>query len=117
MAHIKCRYSIPYCTIWGCCDYTRLEWDDRNHCFDKDECWCDGGVSHYERPRNADPNNLFPLCDHVQYQNGEFEKTVRRYEYTPESGLYFSEKEYYNASDIDYLEIDGRILVGGDDHE
>lgn len=115
MAHIKCRYSIPYCSRWGLCEYSRLEWDEYNFCSATEECRSE--YSNYERPINAEPTLSNPTCLHVVYKNGEFEKTVQRYEYTEDNGLILSKGEHYNPCDLEYLEIDGRILLGGVEHE
>lgn len=106
MAHIKCRYHTTHCMRDG---YRRIDHDERWFC-DSDEC-----CENYIRPYDAKVSN--PECVNCYYRNGEFEKTIKRYEYDEDGGLILSKGEYYNPLDIDYLEIDGRILVGGDDHE
>lgn len=104
MAHIKCRYEELYCGVLDfriggklCCPTN----DDR----------CAEGCSNID----YDEWNI-PCCEHSYLVNCEFEKTVKSYEFSAETAgvnnhypvLTIGVKEY---SRIDYLEIDGRVLV------
>ena len=104
MAHIKCRYTIPYC------DYdlhVALHHDDYWFCDDHDDARC---VGEYTRPSSAMDNVINPRCKYCNYYPGEFEKTVKQYVYTTDGDLRIGNKRF-NQSEIEYLEIDGRILV------
>lgn len=105
MAHIKCRYEDVYCGV--------NEWDTRgNLCSPKKDfpkC-CDDW--------DYDVWNI-PICEHAFLGEREFEKTVKQYEYSEQTGfnmnypsLTIGKKEYYRIS---YLEIDGRVLIGEED--
>lgn len=115
MAKIKCRYSIPYCD-----NALRFQDDDYDH---DDELhfdefvWCDpfGGCEYYQRPEDADEELFNPLCKYCKFREGEFEKTVKNYKYY-DGTLTIAGREY-TSYEIDYLEIDGRVLVGGDADE
>lgn len=108
MARIKCRYSIAYCNnaLW-CQD----KYDDE---VKHDEFWfCDSSnnCDYYKKPENAKVIN--PTCIYCKFRHGEFEKTVKTYEYY-DGTLTVAGREY-TSFEIDYLEIDGRVLV--DDKE
>ena len=110
MAHIKCRYSVPHClrncgevidhfTPFGFCDGIEP---------------CPFPNSHYTRPINAKSNCINPKCQDLRWCDKEFEKTVKRYEWSEHleiggwltvCGMKISEY------DIEYLEIDGRVLI------
>lgn len=104
MTHIKCRYTLPFCT----------EFNDIRvyHC---DYWFCDGVSDEcpdgrkYERPKNADPMTVNPQCVYCKYKSGEFERTVEEYEY--HYGCLTVDEDSFDANEIDYLEIDGRVLV------
>lgn len=100
MTTIKCRYSVPkckirreaiesYCDLWfcddsECCpDYTRPEGEIR---LVNPKCKWFGGFS-----RNA------------------FEKIVKRFSY--EYGDLKINGKTYREEQIDYLEIDGKVLI------
>ena len=113
MAHIKCRYMIPYCRYDG--ENKRLQhsiydWCDTKMCCEK-----------YTRPQNAGML-VNPQCIYCDYVSGEFEKTVKRYEYSNDEYHAISTlkigNEVYDELEIEYLEIDGRVLIddadGGD---
>lgn len=103
MTSIKCRYRIPHCL-----------YNNRNKRLYHNECWwCDDeygcDIGEYKRPDECDPCLVNPTCAHCAFLNGEFETTVKRYSY--ESGdLKVGNKTYYE-NEIEYLEIDGRVLV------
>ena len=106
MAHIKCRYTLPFCTEF--IDHIRVNHSDYWFCDEiSDEC-PDG--RRYKRPENADPILVNPQCVHCKYKSGEFEKTVKKYEYF--DGVLTVAGDTFVAAEIDYLEIDGRVLVG-----
>lgn len=101
MAHIKCRYSIPYCEYHN--RHVKLEHDEYWWC-DSDAC-CD--IGKYTGDINS--NCVNPTCLYLDYEYGEFERTVRRYSYENERvtvGVI-----PFRADDIEYLEIDGRVLI------
>lgn len=103
MTRIKCRYSIPYCTARGI-PWRRVE----DYVFDES---CEGGycdIDEYRKPLGLE-NVVNPKCDHLCIQIGEFEKTVKNYEYDG-GNLKIGRKNYYE-DEIIYLEIDGRVLV------
>lgn len=104
MAHIKCRYTLPFCTEF---DNIRLSHSSFWFCDEiSDEC-PDG--RRYKRPENADPIMVNPQCVYCKYKSGEFEKTVKKYEYY--DGVLTVEGDTFDTNEIDYLEIDGRVLV------
>lgn len=100
MAHIKCRYTTyhcPYGEVYG-------------NCFDKFDSDCDHFIS--------DPKSkvINPKCEHILVSNMEFEKTVRTYEVEisrayDKNGYLEIGRTVIDESDIDYLEIDGRVLI------
>lgn len=105
MAHIKCRYTRLYCEYGG----ERKEVSD--------ECECDGSCSGKYAP---DPGRMTykgipvinPPCKYLGAIHREFEKDARQYEYD-EWGLKVGRQWYY-ADKIEYLEIDGRVIKGGE---
>ena len=104
MAHIKCRYTLPFCTEF---DNIRLSHSSFWFCDEiSDEC-PDG--RRYKRPENADPIMVNPQCVYCKYKSGEFEKTVKKYEYY--DGVLTVAGDTFDANEIVYLEIDGRVLV------
>lgn len=103
MAHIKCRYTIPYCTY----DFIkkRVHHDESWFCDSYDsEC-----IGQYERPADASNNFVNPTCKHCVYVNGEFEKNCKSYSY--EDGWLEMRGASYADHEIEYLEIDGRVLI------
>lgn len=104
MAHIKCRYTLPFCTNFN---DIRVRHSDFWFCDAiSDEC---PHQKLYERPKNADPMIGNIQCVYCKYKSGEFEKTVKKYEYF--DGDLTVAGDTFCANEIDYLEIDGRILV------
>ena len=99
MTRIKCRYSIPYCDYGGF--PSRVEHDEYWFC-DTDALCAD-----YLMPENPTVEN--PTCRYCFYEPGEFEKTVKSYEYS--DGDLKIGRNVYLESEIIYLEIDGRVLV------
>ena len=102
MTRIKCRYSIPYCSYHG--KHERVYHNEYWWC-DTDE-QCIDGV--YTPP--PDSNVINPTCTWCGHYVGEFEKTVKRYEF--ENGDLKVGGSIYYLNEIEYLEIDGRILIG-----
>ena len=101
MTQIKCRWKKPYCAYnYG---HTRLYHYDDWFC-DSSDCCFDGK---YTEPENAKVIN--PQCIYCEYDKGEFEKTVKRYSY--EYGQLRVAGETYREIEIEYLEIDGRVLI------
>lgn len=103
MAHIKCRYSIPYCTWQE--RYTRPYHSEFWWCDDNSQC----PYNNYVMPKDSKAIN--GQCVFCKYSYGEFEKTVRNYEYCQNGDLKIG-KTIYDGYDIEYLEIDGRVLIG-----
>lgn len=101
MTDIKCRYTIPYCSYLE--KYTRLYHNEFWWCDDNSNCQ----ENHYTMPKNSEVIN--EQCVYCEYRSGEFEKCVKRYEYA-NGVLTVAGKNYY-ANEIDYLEIDGRVLI------
>lgn len=105
MAQIKCRFSMPFCEL----GLQTIQHDEYWFCDEPgDYPFCE-----YKRPLDAG-NCVNPTCDHLKYLSGEFEKTVKRYEYTENGDLRTCRRVYY-AHDIEYLEIDGMVLVEPED--
>lgn len=107
MTTIKCRYSIPYCSYHG--RHQKLSHSEYWWCDDNSECF----IGEYLPPQDAEVVN--PQCIYCGYDVGEFEKTVKRYEYINGS-LTVAGKTYFQ-NEIDYLEIDGRVLVACEETE
>ena len=101
MTNIKCSYSMPYCMFNNTRVYHGEYW------------WCDTNdgceTGDYERPDGAPLNLANPICKYCEVLRGEFEKNVKRYEYKNGCLLISGMKLF--EDDIDYLEIDGRVLV------
>lgn len=108
MTRIKCRYSIPYC-------YCLFPGQSEERVYHSKAWWCDSNeecpYGKYEKPKDPNPMYVNPICVHCKCESGEFEKVVESYEYF-EGGDLIIEGETYEAYDIGYLEIDGRVLVG-----
>ena len=124
MTEIKCRYETPYCTVYDQYfpgpiylnhDYGYIGDNGRLH---HDEFWfCDSNkhcpISHYTRPNDAPKLYINPTCVYCSHKYGEFAKYVKNYSYDSE-GLTIG-RDFYALCEIEYLEIDGRILIGGDE--
>lgn len=104
MANIKCRYRIPYCEYHN--EHERLFHNEFWWCDHND--WCAIG-KYSKHPQDAIVNGQ---CIYCQYENGEFEKTVKNYEYI--NGELKIGNKKYTYHDIIYLEIDGRVLIEED---
>lgn len=106
VAHIKCRYSISKCdNVMSNMFCDEINYD--SGCFDK--------FDHHEcgyfddDPEDKAVNNR---CKHIKWLNCEFEKTVRHYEYSEEYETFSIKGTAIDTNNIDYLEIDGRVLIG-----
>ena len=108
MTRIKCRYSVPMCLRRGWPG--ERVYHDRFWVCDNNDC-CIQDNAGYEKPTNS--NIIGDVCVYCKYEKGEFEKVVKRYSY--EYGDLTVCGKTYEESAIDYLEIDGRVLVGGAD--
>lgn len=97
MTEIKCRYSTIGCIITNEAAYYEL---------------CDGGsgCEDYKRPKDARPIVFNPPCANLTIKKGEFATTVKRYSW--EDDTLIVGKRVLDKNDIDYLEIDGRVLIG-----
>ena len=101
MIHVKCRYNEIYC---GCKTYlmnNRAKLCNPNECGDVGECaefdylWVAG--------------EYVVACEHAKTGIIEFEKDVKGYEYNKEENTLVIGRHRYLF--IEYLEIDGRVLV------
>lgn len=102
MAHIKCRYTVPYCEAQG----KELERCYNWMCDNAAECECGAYM-----PDDADVKRGIanPFCAHLKHNYAEFEKTVKAYEYDE---CFLSIRGLLLDVDfIEYLEIDGRVLI------
>lgn len=108
MAKIKCRYVVPYCGRSN----ERLHHDEYWWCDSNDHC----EIGEYTKPSSSDVVN--PTCVWCKDVYGEFENTFDEYEYL-DGDLHISFEQYpipdYADNEIIYLEIDGRVLKGGND--
>ena len=114
MTNIKCRYSFPYCSNIErkddeedpCVFYDRgglrVNLNEYYDCRSKEAC------PFYERPDDAEAELVNPRCEHFYLMRGEFEKNVKNYDYF--DGDLKVAGNTYEYRDIDYLEIDGRVL-------
>lgn len=102
MTHIKCRYSYPCCTYRG--EKIRLVHNEYWFCDESGQC-PDGCC--YTEPKHKEVLN--PICIYCEHVCGEFEKYVKSYEY--EDGILKVFGKKYFAEEIEYLEIDERILI------
>lgn len=98
MAHIKCRYNEIYCN---------------NHLYrmnagarlcNAEKC-CEVGDHDYQWIAGE----YVYMCEYAYPDIVEFEKTVKDYEYSSAENLLRIGKRYYPY--IEYLEIDGRVLM------
>ena len=107
MAHIKLKYTLPFCTEY----YPNIRLRHNEYWFcDESGCCPDGRT--YKRPEMPEKGNTIivnPICAHCESKSGEFEKTVKRYEYF--DGVLKVAADTFEEHEIDYLEIDGRVLV------
>ena len=102
MTTIKCRYSKPCCYYESPVRY--VTHSEYWFCDDGSEC----PIDHYTRPENS-RNIVNPTCSYCGWYHGEFETTVKRYSYI--DGELKVKGQTYMENEIEYLEIDGRILV------
>lgn len=114
MAKIKCRYSIPYCD--NALNFQdNYDGDDELHFNKFWQCDAFAGCEYYERPENT--KSINPSCKYCKFREGEFEKIVQNYEYYDGTLTIDEDDREYTLYEIDYLEIDGRVLAGGDADE
>lgn len=109
MARIKCRYSRPTCCKPGGEIGKSIKWDEYWSCDSKDDC-CD-----YTKPEEPVVINggilINPQCRYSYVKYVEFEKNYKEYEFD-EDGLSLGRRgDFIPVDDIEYLEIDDRILV------
>lgn len=57
-----------------------------------------------------EPDVINAQCMYCRYEDGEFEKDVKQYEYI--NGTLIMGQKIFYPDEIKYLEIDGRTLVG-----
>lgn len=109
MSRIKCRYYYFYCSLANI--IPRYDCESDNGC----EC---GFYEDNSRREFCNGKSVYvydELCKHLTIKYAEFEKTVKRYEYN--DGDLRIGKHIYLKSDIEYLEIDGRVLVKEEESE
>ncbi len=113
MAHIKCRYTFPYCTSLGIGNDIKVTHDMMWACDSDDGC---PKGRKYTRPKGGKDKErvnwydvVNPLCEYCEYKSGEFEKTVKQYEYF--DGRLKVGNKVFEENEIDFLEIDGRVLI------
>lgn len=112
MAHIKCRYREYYCSGFL-----------NGYDYFNEECWNDYGEKHSSCPHfetRKDKNGQKVYCSqciHISALAKEFEKNVKRYNLAlygndpNRSGFLEITGLIIDEQNIDYLEIDGRILI------
>lgn len=105
MAHIKCRYTKLMCSYEHA-----VEMGDEYEC----ERWscCDD----YQKPERRVSDDGYILaedaCSHSYTIDIEFEKAYKEYEYDASDGLSLGRrKRFIPSGNIEYLEIDGRVLI------
>lgn len=103
MAHIVCRYVIPYCVY---------------HSDNENDGYCDCDCSSYEDREGSKCFEEQGTCIHLDYQKAEFAIDTKTYEFEEEKApdwpgtLYIEEKSIYISTDrIYYLSIDERVLI------
>ncbi len=110
MTHIKCRYRIPMCCKPGGEIGKSIQWNEYWSCDSKDDC-CD-----YAKPKEPVVINgsilINPQCRYSHVEYVEFEKNYKEYEYDASDGLSLGRRKRFIPSEsIEYLEIDGRVLI------
>ena len=110
MAHIKCRYEVPYCTIGRKSE--RIEHDEYWFCDSEDLCYDYSWRDHPAELKQALSGVINPVCDYCEYRSGEFEKDLKNY--TFENGYLTARGIKLDSREINYLEIDGRVLIEED---
>lgn len=104
MTHIKCKYKEIYC-------------GDVIHKMNRRAVLCDPSEcgEGYESEWVWVAGESVGLCKCAYPDTIEFEKTVRGYEFNKAENTLKIGTRLYQF--IEYLEIDGRVLVGGEDNE
>ena len=108
MAHIKCRYRKPICT------YSGAEYMNPNDGLDCNDKY--SGCQHYCEPVDffngicVKDDTDDSVCVHYSVEYNEFEKNYKEYVFDG-SGLSLGRRGFIPHVYIDYLEIDGRILI------
>lgn len=115
MTTIKCRYKEKICTH-PCSGIDKVEWDDMWFCDDSQGC------EYYTRPKDAPKNLANPMCEYVDFEKHEFARQVKEYEYTEDDELFIpkwrgNRNLFIDGTDINYLSIDGRVLVEGTEED
>lgn len=114
MANIKCRYYTYWCNRYDVDG--RLNGVSNEFCFTGDEEWSSGYCNAYLRCSGTNCK-----CEFLREQYHEFEKNVKSYELDAEDANEYSRLRFRGAcicvNDIEYLEIDGRILIGADNEK
>lgn len=115
MATIKCKYSKPYCSLIPVSRKAERDgsvlWSNYFYC-DSKECCAD------YIPDPTIKNVANPKCCFCHARKGQFEKTVKNYEYEVDGywlgGLKVAGVTYPSYTLL-YLEIDGEVLVEEDE--
>lgn len=127
MANIKCRYYTYYCARSGKGDINSCS---NAYCFTGDEEYSPGFCDNYmtSKLRCDDSNNRrgeTSPCVFLRSTYNEFEKNVKSYDLDMGrtlDGDYGSSYLFLRGTsilvdDMEYLEIDGRILIGADNEK
>ena len=104
MAHIKCRYFE-----WRCNHPHRMTASEVCH-FPEYGDGCEGFIDGF---RQEDTFVIFSVCRHAARSYTQFEGDYKRYEWDDYAGLRIS-RRWVNPENIEFLEIDGNVLVGGE---
>ena len=104
MARIKCRYTKLRCALGN-------NKECGGDCF---ETW--GGCQSYRAPGKhwLDERTVVidDQCENVYSARIEFEKNYKEYEYDASVGLFLGRRRnFISIDDIEYLEINDRILI------
>lgn len=105
--HIKCKYSIAHCGI-------HCYWDEETpvRCGLETYQYC----KHYRPPKGSKIFN--DTCIHLAFKDGEFEDDVNSY--SLQDGTFVTNldvcEEVLQYDEIEYLEIDGRIIINTEDN-
>lgn len=105
MAHIKCRYFKWRCNYIYAMDIGRIckcpEYGDECYNDAFEDRWWDS---------NKEMHIISNVCRHAIKDPCEFEAEYKKYEY--EDGVLHVPHRNIDADRIEYLEIDGRIVIG-----
>lgn len=98
MSKIKCVYSMCYCSKLN------ENRESISNCESNDFC------QEYTGHSNEIFRHINPRCIYANSRYGEFLKTVKHYSYDSLDGLAIRDFKIPDKS-IDYLKIDGRVII------